>query len=92
MQLMNKQQQLTPTNDFKFMPGLNYDQQQLFFIRYAQGYCRKSKLYSLYDFHQYHVTNEFRAFQVSLIPEFFPVFRCSAKSSDSVIKPCKIFD
>ena len=78
--------------NFKFMPGLDYDQQQIFFIRYAQSYCRKAKLYSLYDFHQYHVINEFRAFQVSLIPEFFPVFKCDLNYKEAEIKPCKIFD
>jgi predicted metalloendopeptidase len=103
IQLMSEQQKKNETaksisgkeaNDFKLMPGLAYDQQQLFFIRYAQGYCRKSKLYSVYDFQQYHVTNDFRAYQVSLIPEFFPVFKCQVKSGggDSPIKPCKIFD
>lgn len=80
--------------NFNFLPGLDYDQQQLFFIRYAQSYCRKSKLYSLYDFHQYHVINEFRAFQISLIPEFFPVFKCDMRKEDksNTMKPCQIFD
>ena len=72
------------------LPGLKYDQKQLFFIRYAQSYCRKRKIANAFQFEQFHVIHEYRAFQASLIPEFKDIFSCKEKSKD--YRQCKIFN
>ena len=78
-------------DDHKLLPGLKYDQQQLFFIRYAQSYCRKRKITNIEQFEQFHVIHEYRAFQASLIPEFSKIFNCNS-SYQGILKSCKIFN
>ena len=78
-------------NDHKLLPGLNFNQEQLFFIRYSQSYCRKRKITNVKDFEQYHVIHEYRSFQPRLIPEFNTVFKCNEAHGKSVLKTCSIF-
>ncbi|RNA40851.1 endothelin-converting enzyme 1-like [Brachionus plicatilis] len=59
------------------LPGIGHSPEQLFFMRYAQSYCRKRQLNSVHQFEQFHVIHEFRSLQVSLIPEFTDVFKCN---------------
>ena len=74
----------------KLLPGLKYNQEQIFFIRYAQSYCRKKKITNVAQFEQFHVIHEYRALQPSLIPEFSKVFKCNS-TNQNTLKSCKIF-
>lgn len=60
------------------LPGLDYTSEQLFFIRYAQSYCRKQVL-TEYSFKQEHGIHEFRVFQTVLLKEFNKAFKCDSK-------------
>jgi predicted metalloendopeptidase len=73
------------------LPGLKYNQEQLYFIRHAQSYCRKKRIHEPSQFRQPHVIHEFRAFQSRLIPEFLNAFNCRPEPKD-YLKSCKIFD
>ena len=75
----------------KLLPGLNFNQEQLFFIRYSQSYCRKHKITNVAEFEQFHVIHEYRAFQPRLIPEFNTAFKCSEAYGKNVFKTCSIF-
>ena len=73
------------------LPGIRYSPEQLFFIRYAQSYCRKRQLHSVQQFEQYHVIHEYRSLQVSLIPEFTDVFKCNTNVFYNLTQ-CNIFE
>ena len=81
---------LATNENHKLLPGLKYNQEKLFFIRYAQSYCLKRKITKISQFEQFHVIHQFRAFQPSLIPEFSNAFKCKA-DSENVGKSCNIF-
>jgi predicted metalloendopeptidase len=87
---VKESQQKNALDEHKLLPGLKYSQEQIFFIRYAQSYCRKKKITNIVQFEQFHVIHEYRAFQPSLIPEFNKVFNCNA-SYQNDMKSCKIF-
>ena len=78
------------SDQHKLLPGLKYNHKKLFFIRYAQSYCRKRKITGVKQFEQFHVIHEYRAFQPSLIPEFGRAFKCKADKKSNV-KTCNIF-
>lgn len=73
------------------LPGMGYSPEQLFFIRYAQSYCRKRQLHSVHQFEQYHVIHEYRSLQVSLIPKFTDVFKCNTNVFYNLTQ-CNIFE
>ena len=78
----------------QLLPGIVYNQEQLFMIRFAMGFCRKTKLNKeIHEFEQFHAVHEFRALEISLIPEFYDIFKCKIPELDdsSKLKPCKIF-
>ena len=65
------------------LPGLAFNDEQLFFIKYAQKYCAKTSTFSQRDFEREHPVNAFRIHQVSLWPEFSKAFKCDSRTRPS---------
>jgi hypothetical protein len=69
---------------------LDYDYEKLFFIRYAQSFCKKTEIINRAEFENLHPLSEFRAFHVSILPEFKRSFKCTKTKPE--FKTCSIFN
>ena len=73
------------------LPGLKYDQIQLFFMRYSQSFCRKTDK-SLINFEREHSVHDYRVFQPSVTADFKKYFNCGNIQNKFSINECKLFD
>lgn len=85
-------EELISSQSNQVLPGLKYTQEQLFFIRYAQSYCRKRTITGSVNFEQMHVSHDYRAMQVSLTQEFSDIFQCKNSLQSNDLDKCKVFD
>ena len=73
------------------IPGLKYDQFQLFFMRYSQGYCRRLDSRRI-QFENDHSIHDYRVFQPSITQKFRKHFACHDKQNEYSLKECKLFE
>jgi predicted metalloendopeptidase len=77
---------------FKRLPGLNLTPEQLFFVRYAQGYCKSSTV-AKNSFEVTHSEDSYRVYQTSFVPKFNQVFGCNSTNLQMFQgKQCPIFN
>ncbi|CAF0711928.1 unnamed protein product [Brachionus calyciflorus] len=76
------------------LPGLNYTQEQLFFINYAQVWCTKYRSQSLLYriLNSNHSPGEFRIIgPTSNSEDFAKVFKCKADQKNNPAKKCSVW-